>query len=138
MLASALLLALACGEESEPPEVETIEPEPTAAADTVPATPVFRRGMWVLCQGSQRVLEHPDRIPMLIDDALALGVTDLFVQVYRGGRAWFDSSLADPSPYKKIVDAHGGTLSVQSREKEGTEFVLRLIRDTESGQTAPD
>ena len=34
--------------------------------------------------------------------------------------------------------SHGGTLSVQSREKEGTEFVLRLIRDTESGQTAPD
>jgi len=99
MLASALLLALGCAEESETLVVETIEPDPAA--------PFFRRGMWVLCQGSQRVLEHPERIPMLIDDALALGVTDLFVQVYRGGRAWFDSSLADPSPYKKIVDAHG-------------------------------
>ncbi len=107
MLASALLLALACGEETLPLAVETIEAEPQAVADTVSSAPVFRRGMWVLCQGSQRVLEHPDRIPMLIEDALALGVTDLFVQVYRGGRAWFASSLADPSPYKKIVDAHG-------------------------------
>jgi uncharacterized lipoprotein YddW (UPF0748 family) len=26
-------------------------------------------------------------------------VTDLFVQVYRGGRAWFDSSLADTAPW---------------------------------------
>jgi uncharacterized lipoprotein YddW (UPF0748 family) len=38
-------------------------------------------------------------LELLLEDARALGVTDLFVQVYRGGRAWFDSSLADPGPY---------------------------------------
>jgi uncharacterized lipoprotein YddW (UPF0748 family) len=46
------------------------------------------------------VLENPERLEPLLEDARALGATDLFVQVYRGGRAWFDSSLADPEPYR--------------------------------------
>ena len=48
---------------------------------------------------------------MLLEDARALGVTDLFVQVYRGGRAWFDSSLADPEPYGSTWRAGEGTAS---------------------------
>jgi uncharacterized lipoprotein YddW (UPF0748 family) len=51
------------------------------------------------------VLEHPDRIAMLLDEADKLGVSDLFVQVYRGGRAWFDSSLADSTPYLGVLRA---------------------------------
>jgi uncharacterized lipoprotein YddW (UPF0748 family) len=65
------------------------------------------RGLWVLCEGSQRVLEHPEKLSTLIEDAHALGVTDLFVQVYRGGRAWFDSSLADAAPYRKLQQGTG-------------------------------
>jgi len=65
------------------------------------------RGMWVLCEGSQRVLEHPERIPELLRDAQALGVSDLFVQVYRGGRAWFHSSTADERPYRDILEHTG-------------------------------
>ena len=49
------------------------------------------RGLWVLAEGSQRVLEHPERVALLLADAKALGVTDLFLQVHRGGRAWFAS-----------------------------------------------
>ena len=77
---------------------------PAAAAPAVspalsPAAPAGpHRGLWVLSEGSQRVLEHADRLPLLLDDAKALGATDLFVQVYRGGRAWFDSTLADARP----------------------------------------
>jgi uncharacterized lipoprotein YddW (UPF0748 family) len=63
--------------------------------------------MWVLCEGSQRVLEDLGRVEGLVSDARALGVTDLLVQVYRGGRAWFDSSLADPTPYRELVEANG-------------------------------
>ena len=79
-------------------------PAPAAQAPAPPAAPAAPRprGLWVLCEGSQRVLENPERIPALIDDARALGATDLFVQVYRGGRAWFDSTLADPAPYQGL------------------------------------
>ncbi len=99
---AAALAHAACGRESEAP-APAAQPEPRAA------TPELRRprGLWVLCEGSQRVLEHPERIPALLDDARALGATDLFVQVYRGGRAWFDSSLADPLPYLQLRERTG-------------------------------
>ncbi len=42
-----------------------------------------------------------------MEDARALGATDLFVQVFRGGRAWFDASLADATPYQAIRTATG-------------------------------
>jgi uncharacterized lipoprotein YddW (UPF0748 family) len=109
-LVAATLVLAACGE----PEVPT---EPVVAGDTgavatidTPvgtARPAPRRGLWVLCEGSQRVLEHPERIPALIDDARQLGVSDLFIQVYRGGRAWFDSSQVDAAPYRSILERTG-------------------------------
>jgi uncharacterized lipoprotein YddW (UPF0748 family) len=89
----------ACSRESEAPE-----PAPAAPSLAEPAAPAAPRlrGLWVLCEGSQRVLENPERIPALLEDARALGATDLLVQVYRGGRAWFASTLADPAPYESL------------------------------------
>jgi uncharacterized lipoprotein YddW (UPF0748 family) len=96
-LPAALALAsVGCGGDDEPAEA----PAPQATSRL--------RGLWVLCQGSQQVLDHPEKIPQLLEDARALRVTDLFVQVYRGGRAWFASSLADASPHRQILAAHGG------------------------------
>jgi uncharacterized lipoprotein YddW (UPF0748 family) len=77
---------------------------PVAAA----AAPSVPRGLWVLAEGSQRVLENPERVALLLADARALGVTDLFVQVQRGGRAWFASRYADPAPFARARAANGG------------------------------
>lgn len=93
----ASLLASACTQEAPAPAV----PEP--AVQEAP-----RRGLWVLCQGSQRVLDDSARLPRLLADAAALGASDLFVQVYRGGRAWFDSSLADAAPWRAAAQRSGG------------------------------
>jgi uncharacterized lipoprotein YddW (UPF0748 family) len=90
---------LACSEEA-PPAAEV----PAAQA---PPAPAQRRALWVLAEGSQRVLDDAGRVAALLDHAQALGATDLFVQVYRGGRAWFDSNLADPAPYRASVAAGG-------------------------------
>jgi len=98
---------LACGEGEAPPapaaesEAEVEAPPrdgDPAAAGSAQARPL---GLWVLAEGSQRVLEHPERVSELLGDARALGATDLFVQVYRRGKAWFDSSLADAAPYRR-------------------------------------
>jgi len=99
-LVSAGLVACSTGER----------PEPAAA-------PPIRRGLWVLAEGSQRVLEHPDRIPGLISTAQSVGASDLFVQVYRGGRAWYETSLADDGPFRAARDAAGADpLAVLLRE----------------------
>ena len=59
-------------------------------ADTAASAPTpLRRGLWVLAEGSVRVLDDPARIAGLLERAGRLGVTDLFVQVYRGGRAFY-------------------------------------------------
>jgi len=54
-------------------------------------------GLWVLAEGTQRLLDRPERIPTLLADARALGATDLFVQVYRRGLAWWPSTRARPA-----------------------------------------
>jgi uncharacterized lipoprotein YddW (UPF0748 family) len=79
----------------------------------------------VLAEGSQRVLEHPERVPDLLRDARDLGATDLFVQVYRGGRAWFDSSHADASPFA-AASAQAGADPLRSLVARAHEAGLRV------------
>jgi uncharacterized lipoprotein YddW (UPF0748 family) len=102
------LFASGCG-DSEPPPVGA-QGAPQAVEGTPPPVPprhVFR-ALWVLCEGSARTLAEPSRVDALIEHATALEATDLFVQVYRSGRAWYDASLADPAPYQTIVERTGG------------------------------
>ncbi|MEZ4292784.1 MAG: family 10 glycosylhydrolase [Myxococcota bacterium] len=58
--------------------------DPSHAAVHAPA-----RGLWILAEGSYRVLDDPARIEPLLERATRLAATDLFVQVYRGGRAFY-------------------------------------------------
>jgi uncharacterized lipoprotein YddW (UPF0748 family) len=91
---AALLLTIDGGGPAAEPTVDA--PPPPARKAAAPLPP---RGLWVLCEGSQRVLEHPELVEVLLADAEALRVTDLFVQVYRAGRAWFRTTLADGTPW---------------------------------------
>jgi uncharacterized lipoprotein YddW (UPF0748 family) len=93
-LAQALL---ACGDAADAPGAD-----PSRGSDR--ARP---RALWVLAEGHQRVLEHPERVPHLLEDARLLAASDLFVQVYRGGRAWFDSRHADATPFREARAAAG-------------------------------
>ena len=90
--------------EGSPASVDAPGP---SEADSRAERPVFR-ALWILSEGSARTLEEPARIDRLIEHAKALEVTDLFVQLYRGGRAWYDARLADPTPYREIVERTGG------------------------------
>lgn len=113
-LAAAALL-LGCGPSTPPDPAPVIEPaalppsEATGAPPRAagPPSPEGVRGLWVLAEGSRRVLEDTGRVEQLVVDAHALGATDLFVQVYRGGRAWYDASLADRGPYEALVAGTG-------------------------------
>jgi uncharacterized lipoprotein YddW (UPF0748 family) len=58
-------------------------------SEAVAPTP-HARGLWILAEGSERVLDAPRaRVGPLLDRAARLGATDLYVQVYRGGRAFY-------------------------------------------------
>ena len=110
---SALVVCAGCGVGGEVGETSqsVATPEPSAGDAALPQERSPRpRGLWVLAEGSQRVLEHPERLAPLLADAGRLGTTDLFVQVYRGGRAWFDSTRADAGPYRDVADETGRDL----------------------------
>jgi len=111
-LAAAALL-VGCGPSTpSPPPVSSppapaADPAPAPPAAASPPSPAGVRGLWVLAEGSRRVLEEAAEVEQLVADARALGATDLFVQVYRGGRAWYDASLADRTPYERLLAANG-------------------------------
>jgi len=84
----AALLVCACSRE--------------AVAPVPPAPPKPGLGLWVLAEGSERALESPEKIASLIERAVALGASDLFVQVHRAGRSWFASTHADDAPFRAL------------------------------------
>ncbi len=104
---AALAVFLTGAQPEREPAVSAAPPLPAAQPAAPPAPAPAPRGLWVLCEGSQRVLEHPDRLELLLADAEALGVSDLFVQVYRGGRAWFRTTLADGAPAAALLRPDG-------------------------------
>ncbi|SAY38545.1 family 10 glycosylhydrolase, partial [Candidatus Synechococcus spongiarum] len=62
----------------------------------------FEVGLWVQAEGANRTLDSPEAIRALVQRARATGVTDIYAQVYRSGRSWFTTSLADDSPAQRF------------------------------------
>ena len=58
----------------------------------------FEIGLWVQAEGANRTLDSAEKIKALVTRACTAGVTDIYAQVYRSGRAWFPTKLADDSP----------------------------------------
>ena len=81
-------------------------PTPDHLAEEVPThpcpDPAFAVGLWVQAEGANRTLDSPDTIKALVQQARATGVTDIYAQVYRSGRAWFATSLADDAPARRF------------------------------------
>ena len=102
----------------EPIVIETIEilpPIESTEPEESPRWGTSARGMWVLAEGSQRVLDDIERVAPLLEVAEQLKVSDLFVQVYRGGRSWYPSGIADQTPFS------------QARHPEGSNVLAHLI-----------
>lgn len=90
------LLLAACAPPEEPraadgtaPARAGVEPPPGHPDGDAGGQEPPRRGLWILAEGAVRVLDDPARIPVVLDRAARLGATDLFLQVYRGGRAFY-------------------------------------------------
>jgi uncharacterized lipoprotein YddW (UPF0748 family) len=78
---------------------------PLGAPISSHAQPPPRIGLWIECEGKHRTLDDAARIRSAVEDAGLLGATDLFVQVFRNGKAWFHAPLADDTPHRRARDA---------------------------------
>jgi len=84
-----------------------------AAAAPERAKPSAARvGLWIECEGKRRSLDDRKRLVAALDHAEALGATDLFVQVYRDGRAWFPTKAADDAPWRGAKSAGFDPLTI--------------------------
>jgi uncharacterized lipoprotein YddW (UPF0748 family) len=64
-------------------------------------------GIWVEAEGPNRTLDDLGRLEQMVLKAAGARITDLYLQVYRGGRTWYASSLADDAPYRQAVTRQG-------------------------------
>lgn len=88
-LLAAVLLACAPDDALRDTRPALESAQVSIADPATPAKKPMSRGLWVLAEGGVRVLDDATRIGPLLDRAERLGATDLFVQVYRGGRAFY-------------------------------------------------
>jgi len=60
------------------------------------------RGIWAECEGINSTLSSRGKIDEMVNRLQTAGFNTVFVQVYRGSRAWYGSKLADSSPYQEF------------------------------------
>jgi len=65
------------------------------------ATP--RYALWVEVEGVNRPFDDLEGFKQFSSFTKDKGFTDLYCQVYRGGRSWFPSENADDGPYRKSL-----------------------------------
>ena len=62
-----------------------------------------RIGLWVESEGQNQPYNSLKGLEQLRAFASSGPYTDLYCQIYRGGRSWFPSMLADDTPYRKAM-----------------------------------
>ena len=61
------------------------------------------RGVWAECQGRNATPSRRSKIEEMFGRLDKAGFNTVFMQVYRGNRAWYRSSIADASPYRDFL-----------------------------------
>ncbi|MCB0358237.1 MAG: family 10 glycosylhydrolase [Bdellovibrionales bacterium] len=68
-------------------------------ADPISESTPRRFGLWAEAEGTYRPFDTRDEFQRFSEFTGNHGFTDIYCQVYRNGRSWFPSLLADPTPY---------------------------------------
>lgn len=71
-----------------------------------------RYGIWVEAEGRTRPFDSARGLAELLEFTRDSGLTDLYCQVYRRGRSWFPSVVADDEPYRNALREGADPLSV--------------------------
>lgn len=64
-------------------------------------------GLWAECQGQNQTLDSKEKIEQMIELASTSGINEIFLQVYRGNRSWYNSDIVDDMPYQKAMASQG-------------------------------
>lgn len=65
------------------------------------------RGIWVTVFSKKEVLYSKEAARQMIEDCKRRRIDDIYLQIYRENKAYYDSSLADRSKYEVMLEATG-------------------------------
>lgn len=75
------------------------------------------RALWVECEGSNDTLSSKKKITQMLDIASQNRINLIYVQLFRGQRAWYKSELVPTTPYQQFL------------RKEKTDMLSFLLRE---------
>jgi len=78
-----------------------------------------RLGVWITVFSPHKVLYSAENADRLIEFCEKAGINDIYLQVYRGDEAYYDSSLTDRSRYERILSDSGRDMLSYIIEKAG-------------------
>ncbi len=78
-----------------------------------------RLGVWITVFSRQQVLHSSQNMQKLVNLCEVLGVTDIYLQVYRSDQAYYDSSITDRGPFENVIRSAGEDLIPHLIKKAG-------------------
>ncbi len=99
LFAAALLSSCSLGQRTG--SRKTASGRTTFREASSPNEKKFEVGLWVQAEGSNRTLDSLQKIDALVLKARSSGITDIYAQVYRSGRSWYPTTLADDTPARR-------------------------------------
>lgn len=66
-----------------------------------------RLGVWISVFSPEEVLYSKKNVDKLIETCEKTGITDIYLQLYRANKAYYDSSITDRTPYDTLSQAAG-------------------------------
>lgn len=97
----------------------------TWAPHRSPGTDIHLRGIWAECEGANATLSSRAKIEELFNRLQRGGVNTVFLQIYRGDKAWYPSRLADSGPYEQFRAVERGSpvrLAIDLAHRRGMEI----------------
>ena len=99
-------------------------------AGNAAASPRF--GLWVEAEGVNRPWQSKVDYDNFVKFSSNYRFTDFFCQVYRGGRSWFPSIIADDTPYRQAlsdgVDPLSNTLRIATEKGQRVHAWVNVLR----------
>lgn len=93
-----ILAVCICLSSCQPPAEQPQPPE-------VPAP--MAQGVWVTVFSKEKVLYSKGAADQLVHFCARTGITDIYLQIFRGGEAYYDSRIAESRTYGKMTEDMG-------------------------------
>jgi uncharacterized lipoprotein YddW (UPF0748 family) len=100
----------------------------------------IRFGLWAEVEGRQRIFDTKDQLEEFLFFVQAGRFTDVYCQVFRSGKSWFPSPMADDSPYREALsnsyDPLRETIDAAHREGKKVHAWINVLRVNDNRQAA--